>query len=66
MSTIVTSLKKLNTKLGGRKPVQEIETIADMVDKITEQVDTFEDGGGFILDDDDAIAILPMPSDPNS
>lgn len=57
------SLKRLYHKLGGRKSVKEIETISDMVDKIAEQVDTFTDGGGFTLDDNDAIIILPKPSE---
>lgn len=66
MATIVTSLKQLYHKLGGRQSVKEVETISDMVDKITEQVDTFADGGGFTLNDDDAITILPKPSGSNN
>lgn len=65
MGTIVMSLKQLYHKLGGRKSVTDIETISDMVDKITEQVDTFADGGGFTLDDNDAFVILPKPSGEN-
>lgn len=65
MGTVVMSLKSLYRKLGGRKPVKDIETISDMVDKITEQVDTFADGGGFTLNDDDEIVILPKPSGSN-
>lgn len=65
MGTVVASLKGLYHKLGGRNSVKDIETISDMVDKITEQVDTFADGGGFTLNDDDAITILPKPSGSN-
>lgn len=62
MGSIVSSLKSLYSKLGGRTPVNNIETISGMVDKITEQVDTLEEGGGFTLNDDDALTILPKPS----
>lgn len=66
MATIVESLKSLYSKLGGRKSVNKIETIAGMVDKITDQVDTFADGGGFTLNDEDELIILPKPSDPSN